>query len=158
MTRSLAHRGPDGEGLLVDGSVGLGHRRLAVLDLTRAGRQPMQSPGGDLAISYSGEVYNCSDLREELRTLGHTFRSRTDTEVVLHAYQEWGPLSVKRLNGMFAFAIWDARRREMTLFRDRYGVKPLYYAWVGEAFVFGSEIKAFIAVPGFDPKPSLPAG
>jgi asparagine synthase (glutamine-hydrolysing) len=156
MTRAVAHRGPDGQGVFLDGAAALGHRRLAILDLTPAGRQPMATAKGDLVISYSGEVYNCSALREELEELGHTFRSRTDTEVVLLAYQEWGVESIGRLNGMFAFAIWDARSREMILVRDRYGIKPLYYTRVGGTFLFASEIKAFLGHPGFRADLSLP--
>lgn len=150
MMTALAHRGPDGQGVVVDGAVGLGHRRLAILDLTDAGRQPMETPDGSLVITYSGEAYNHVELRSELEALGHQFRSRTDTEVVLHAYQEWGPEAVERLNGMFAFAIWDRRNREMFLARDRYGIKPLYTTWVGETFLFSSEIKAFMPYPGFE--------
>jgi asparagine synthase (glutamine-hydrolysing) len=156
MTRTLAHRGPDGQGILAEGSIGLGHRRLAIIDLTDAGRQPMETPDGNLAITYSGEAYNFLELRAELEALGHAFQSRTDTEVVLHAYQEWGTASVKRLNGMFAFAIWDRRRNELFLARDRYGIKPLYHARIGRSFVFSSEIKAFLRVPGFAPRLSLP--
>ena len=156
MTRALAHRGPDGEGILAEGPVGLGHRRLAILDLTDAGLQPMSTPDGNLVITYSGEVYNHADLRRELEALGHAFHSRTDTEVVLRAYLEWGPASVERLNGMFAFAILDRRTGELFLARDRYGIKPLYTTWVDGSLLFASEIKAFLAHPSFRVELSLP--
>src|SRR5690349_6441801 len=147
MTDAVAHRGPDGEGCFVDGGVGLGHRRLAIIDLSPAGHQPMMTPDGRYVLTYNGEVYNFQELRLELEAAGHQFRSRTDSEVVLHAYAEWGAASVLRFNGMFAFAIWDARDRTLFLARDRYGVKPLYYVWGGSSFVFGSDVKALLAHP-----------
>lgn len=145
MTDIIAHRGPDGEGQYVDGSLGLGHRRLAILDLSPAGHQPMRSTDGRFTISYNGEVYNFQELRTELESHGHYFRSQTDSEVVLHAFIEWGERALDRLNGMFAFAIWDARERRLLLARDRYGIKPLYYTITGNTFLFGSEIKAILA-------------
>lgn len=156
MTRSLAHRGPDGEGNFVDGTLGFGHRRLSIIDLSAAGHQPMETPEGDLVITYNGEVYNFNELRDELEALGHVFASRTDTEVVLHAYQEWGPDCLDRFNGMFAFAVWNKRTRELFLARDRYGIKPLYYTWVGDTLLFASEIKAFLEHPAFEVDLSLP--
>lgn len=147
MVAALAHRGPDGEGSYVNGSVGLGHRRLAILDLSAAGDQPMRTSDGDFAITYNGEVYNFSELRAQLEAEGHSFRSRTDTEVVLTAWARWGAASVERLNGMFAFAIYDRRAGEVTLVRDRYGVKPLYYALVNDQLLFGSEVKALLNHP-----------
>jgi asparagine synthase (glutamine-hydrolysing) len=147
MTESLVHRGPDGEGLHVEGSVGLGHRRLAIIDLSPAGRQPMQAADGAYVLSYNGEIYNFQDLRRELEGLGRGFRSRTDSEVVLQAYAEWGPACVERFNGMFAFALWDRRKRKLFLARDRYGIKPLYYSFAGPYFLFGSEQKAILAHP-----------
>jgi len=147
MTDSIAHRGPDGEGHYVAGPLGLGHRRLAILDLSPAGRQPMRSPEGRFIISYNGEVYNYRELRVELEALGHGFHSQTDSEVVLHAFIEWSEQALLRLNGMFAFAIWDARDRELFLARDRYGIKPLYYTTQQETFLFGSEVKAILAHP-----------
>ena len=145
MTDIIAHRGPDGEGQYVDGPVGLGHRRLAILDLSPAGHQPMRSPDGRFTISYNGEVYNFRELRTELETLGHCFRSQTDSEVVLHAFVEWGEQSLHRFNGMFAFAIWDSRDQKLFLARDRYGIKPVYYTNRDGTFLFGSEIKAILA-------------
>src|SRR5438128_1075244 len=156
MTRAVAHRGPDGEGVYLAGPVGLGNRRLAVIDLSEAADQPMATNDGSLVITYSGEVYNYRELRVELEALGRRFRSHSDTEVVLQAYAEWGPQSVQRLNGMFAFAIWDAPSRALFLARDRYGIKPLYYTRVGDAFLFASEIKSFLEVPRFRVGVSLP--
>lgn len=149
MTDAIAHRGPDGEGYYTDGAMGLGHRRLAIIDLTPAGHQPMLTRDHRYALTYNGEIYNFQELRVELESLGHQFRSRTDSEVLLYALAEWGEQAVNRLNGMFAFALWDARKRRLTLARDRYGVKPLYYAWCGKSFVFGSEVKALLAHPDF---------
>jgi asparagine synthase (glutamine-hydrolysing) len=148
MASAIAHRGPDGEGVYVDGPVGLGHRRLAIIDLTDAGAQPMSTADGRFTISYNGEVYNYRELRAELESLGHRFRSRTDTEVVLEALARWGNRALERFNGMFALALWDSERRELLLARDRYGIKPLYYARQGDTLLFGSEIKAMLAHPG----------
>ncbi len=144
MTDSLAHRGPDGEGFYFDNFLAMGHRRLAILDLTPAGHQPMRSPDGQAIIAYNGEIYNFRELRKELEELGHAFRSVSDTEVLLHAYLEWGEHCMLRFNGMFAFAIWDKRRQELFLARDRYGIKPLYYAFFGSVFLFASEQKALL--------------
>jgi asparagine synthase (glutamine-hydrolysing) len=140
----IAHRGPDGEGVHADGPAGLVNRRLAIIDPTPAGAMPMASGDGRFWITYNGEVYNFAELREELRARGHRFRSHTDTEVVLNAYTAWGPACLERFNGMFAFAVWDAERRELFLARDRFGVKPLYYADLPGAFLFGSEIKSML--------------
>ena len=153
MTDALAHRGPDGEGQHVDGAVGLGHRRLAVIDLSPAGRQPMLTEDGRYAINYNGEVYNFRELRGELEALGVPFHSQTDTEVVLKALAQWGfEEGLLRLNGMFALALWDARERELLLARDRFGIKPLYWTRRGDLFLFGSEIKSFLPHPGFRPE------
>ncbi len=147
MTRAIAHRGPDGEGIFLDGPTGLGHRRLAVIDLTEAGRQPMSTDDGRFTITYNGEVYNFRELRGELESLGRRFHSRTDTEVVLQAYAQWGVACLERFNGMFAFAIWDKQRAELFLARDRYGIKPLYYSFQSGGFLFASEQKAILAHP-----------
>jgi len=147
MTDAIAHRGPDGEGVFISGPAGLGHRRLAILDLSTAGAQPMQNEDGRYALTYNGEIYNFMELRQDLERQGHAFRSTSDTEVVLKAYAEWGARCVERFNGMFAFAVWDDRRRELFLARDRYGIKPLYYATFGGTFLFGSEQKAILAHP-----------
>jgi asparagine synthase (glutamine-hydrolysing) len=156
MTAAIAHRGPDGVGQTVDGAVGLGNRRLAIIDLSPLGAMPMATDDGAFVITYNGELYNFLDLRHELEGLGHRFRSRTDTEVVLHAYVEWGDRCVERFNGMFAFAVHDKRRREVFLTRDRYGIKPLYLAEAGGALLFASEIKCFLEHAQFRADISLP--
>lgn len=145
----IAHRGPDEEGMWVGPGAALGVRRLSILDLA-GGSQPIWNDARTTVIVYNGEVYNFLDLRAELEGKGHTFRTRTDTEVVLRAYEEWGMDCVRRLNGMFAFAIWDAPRRRLFLARDRIGEKPLYYSADGGQLVFGSEIKALLADPDMD--------
>ncbi len=148
MNASIAHRGPDSDGLWAEGSVGLGHRRLSIIDLTPSAHQPMTNETGNLVIVYNGEVYNFQAMRMELEAGGHRFHSQSDTEVVVQAYQEWGSACLDRFNGMFAFAIWDKQKNQLFLARDRYGVKPLYYFWDGAKFLFGSEIKAILAHPG----------
>ena len=147
MTDAIAHRGPDGEGYWIEENVGLGHRRLAIIDPSPAGHQPMVSRDGQVVLSYNGEIYNFRELRVELEALGHVFRSHTDTEVLLNAWVEWGEACVGRLNGMFAFAAWDKRENALFLVRDRYGIKPLYYTGRGATFLFGSEQKAILAHP-----------
>ena len=149
MTDALAHRGPDGEGFYTDSFLGLGHRRLAIIDLSAAGHQPMMTADGQHILTYNGEIYNFQELRVELQALGYTFRSRTDSEVLLYAYAEWGEKALDRLNGMFAFAVWDRQRQELFLARDRYGIKPLYYTLRGSTFLFGSEVKAILAHPAY---------
>jgi asparagine synthase (glutamine-hydrolysing) len=156
MGDAIAHRGPDGEGQLSEAPIGLANRRLAIIDPHPEGDQPLTDGSGDLVITYNGEVYNYRELRAELEQLGRRFRTRTDTEVVLNAYAEWGAKALERFNGMFAFAIWDRRRRELFLARDRYGVKPLYYADLPNAFLFGSEIKSMLEHPALSPRVSLP--
>ena len=146
MTRTMALRGPDDEGLWTDTHVALGHRRLAVIDI-EGGVQPMSE--GPATIVYSGEAYNFRELRRELEGHGHRFRTRSDTEVVLRAYLQWGAGLADKLNGMFAFAIWDRRTEELLLVRDRMGIKPLYYAPTPHGVLFGSEPKAILANPGF---------
>src|SRR5262245_6740379 len=146
MTGALAHRGPDGTGVVApEGErFALGHRRLSIIDPSPAGAQPMADPGGRYWITYNGEVYNHRELRRELEGRGRVFRSRTDTEVVLAAYEAWGPACLSRLNGMFAFAIWDRSERALFAARDRLGVKPLYWAETGAALLFASEIKSIL--------------
>lgn len=148
---SVRHRGPDDAGVWwsSDGRVGLGFRRLAIIDLSPAGHQPMESAEGDVCIVFNGEIYNFSDLRDELAAKGHCFRSHSDTEVILAAYREWGTDCLSRLNGMFAFAIYDGRRRRLFLARDRAGEKPLFYALSAGALRFASELKALMADPAF---------
>ena len=147
ITQTLQHRGPDGEGYFIDSFIGLGHRRLAILDLSAAGHQPMIAQDRQVALSYNGEIYNFKELRTELEALGYQFHSQTDTEVVLNAWIEWGKSCVARFNGMFAFAIWDKREQSLYLVRDRYGIKPLYYGQWGDSFIFGSEQKAILQHP-----------
>jgi asparagine synthase (glutamine-hydrolysing) len=147
MTDVLAHRGPDGRGLHVDGSVGLGHRRLSIIDLA-TGAQPLGNEDGSVVTVYNGEIYNFQDLRAELQARGHAFRTKTDTEVLVHGYEEWGERLPGRLRGMFAFAIWDRTRRRLLLARDRLGIKPLHYSTIGgHGIVFGSELKAVVEHP-----------
>jgi len=146
--RIMRHRGPDDEGLFADAACALGHRRLAIIDLSRDGRQPFASQGGRFQLVFNGEIYNYLELRGELAAKGHVFRTKTDTEVLLAAWLEWGPDCLPRFNGMFAFAVYDTQARALFLARDRCGVKPLYYAVVGGTFYFASEIKALLAVPG----------
>jgi asparagine synthase (glutamine-hydrolysing) len=148
MTDAIAHRGPDGEGHWVEGNVGLGHRRLAIIDLSPAGHQPMVSADHRFVLSYNGEVYNFRQLRAELEAQGYWFRSSTDGEVVLNALAAWGTEAIPRFNGMFALALWDRKARRLLLARDRYGIKPLYYFRQGSVFAFASEQKAIVAVPG----------
>ncbi|KWT91564.1 asparagine synthase (glutamine-hydrolyzing) [Candidatus Magnetominusculus xianensis] len=147
MTDSIAHRGPDGEGLYLDKFIGLGHRRLAIIDLSAAGHQPMTTADKRYAIVYNGEVYNFLSIRKELESLGYSFHSKTDSEVVLNAYVHWGQDCVKHFNGMFAFAVWDKNRQDLFLARDRYGIKPLYYKFSGSTFIFASEQKAILVHP-----------
>ena len=148
---AMRHRGPDdaGEWWSPDGCVGLGHRRLAIVDLSVTGHQPMQNAREDLCIVFNGEIYNFADLRTELAAKGHTFRSHSDTEVILAAYSEWGTDCLARLNGMFAFALFDRRQRQLFLARDRAGEKPLFYALANGALRFGSELKGLMADPAF---------
>ncbi|CAB4706443.1 unannotated protein [freshwater metagenome] len=145
MADAIAHRGPDGEGTFADGPVAFSHRRLAILDLTDAGRQPMSTDDGDLTVIHNGEIYNFAELRSHLQGAGRRFHSRTDTEVILQSYAAWGEQSLERFNGMFAFALWDRRNRRVMVARDRYGVKPLYWWTDGSTVLFASEIKALLA-------------
>ncbi len=158
MADTLRHRGPDGSGEWVDHRVGvaLGHRRLAIIDLTPAGAQPMVSACGRFVMTYNGEVYNFPELRSELESRGHRFHGHSDTEVVLATIAEWGiEPGLQRLHGMFAFALWDTKARTLTLARDRVGKKPLYYGWLGNTFLFGSELKALASHPSFVPELDL---
>ncbi|HYE28662.1 MAG TPA: XrtA/PEP-CTERM system amidotransferase [Allosphingosinicella sp.] len=147
MADSLAHRGPDGSGVWTAPGVGLGHRRLSIIDLA-TGDQPMRSADGSLALSYNGEIYNFREVRAELEPLGHVFRTESDTEVVLAAWRQWGPACLERFNGMFAFALYDAAADSLFLARDRLGVKPLYWTTLpDDALVFASELKGLLAHP-----------
>lgn len=150
MTDALMHRGPDGEGLWQEGPVGLGHRRLAIIDTSPAGRQPMVSEDGRHVLTYNGEIYNYRELKKDLEAAGVGFRTRTDSEVLLSALATWGTKALERFNGMFAFALWDRKEKTLLLARDRYGIKPLYISRQNEVFAFGSEQKAICANPNFD--------
>ena len=152
MTQSLSHRGPDDCGLHVTGSIGLGHTRLSIIDLSAAGRQPMHSEDGRCTLSYNGEVYNFSELRNTLEAKGHRFRGKSDTEVVLRSYIEWGTDCFRRFEGMFALALWDEAQQRLLLARDCFGIKPLYYYDSGAAIFFGSEIKALLASKAVTPR------
>jgi asparagine synthase (glutamine-hydrolysing) len=147
MLRALAHRGPDADGQWSDGTCTLGHRRLSIIDLSDAGRQPLTNEDGTIWLTFNGEIYNFQELRQELERAGHAFRSHTDSEVVIHAYEEWGAAAVTRFRGMFALGLWDTRRRRLWLARDRVGKKPLVYAQLHDRFVFASEIQALVAHP-----------
>jgi asparagine synthase (glutamine-hydrolysing) len=149
MTATMICRGPDAGGTWCSAHAAIGHRRLSVIDLA-GGAQPMRAPGeDDVVLTFSGEIYNFTELRHELVARGHEFRTRSDTEVLLHGYLEWGADCVRRLNGMFAFGVWDGRRQELLLARDRLGVKPLYYAARQDGVLFGSEPKSVLAHPDF---------
>lgn len=141
MSATLVHRGPDSDGLVTDGPVGLAARRLSIIDL-ETGDQPLQNEDGTVTVVHNGEIYNYRELRRELEQAGHAFRSHGDTEVLAHAYEEWGDAFVGRLRGMFALALWDARRHRLVLARDRYGIKPLYYRAAGGGLEFASELRA----------------
>ena len=147
MADAIRHRGPDGDGFYTDGGLGFGHRRLAIIDLSHEGDQPMVTADGRYALIFNGEIYNFRELRAELQNVGYRFRSTGDSEVVLNAFVEWGIRAIERFNGMFALAVWDRDQRELYLARDRYGIKPLYYAVFNNSLIFGSEVKAILKHP-----------
>lgn len=151
MTNAIRHRGPDDEGVWIspESNVGLGHRRLSFLDLSENGKQPLSNEDGTLLITFNGEIYNFRLLKEELQQLGHKFKSNTDTEVLVHAYEEWGEKMLDKLVGMWAFAIWNEKEKTLFAARDRFGIKPFYYGLQSSKFVFASEIKAIAALPDF---------
>ncbi len=157
MIRALKHRGPDDYGLWSDDLCALGHRRLAIIDLSEAGRQPLSNAGGTIWITFNGEIYNFQELRRELESLGYRFRTGTDTEAIVYAYEQWGVECVLRLRGMFAFGIWDNRRRRLFLARDRVGKKPLFYTRAGGAFLFASELQGLLAEPEVSREPDRAA-
>src|SRR5689334_4085545 len=157
LIRPITHRGPDDDGVWIDGDagVGLGHRRLSIVDLSPAGHQPMISHDDRFVLTFNGEIYNHADLRAELEAGGAVpeggWRGHSDTEVFLHGIVIWGLAGVlRRSAGMFAFGLWDRKQQTLALVRDRFGEKPLYYGWAGHDFLFGSELKALRAHPGFD--------
>jgi asparagine synthase (glutamine-hydrolysing) len=155
MSRALHHRGPDDAGEYVDGPVALASRRLSIIDLA-GGKQPITNEDGSIVIVYNGETYNYLELRTQLQAEGHTLATHTDTETIVHLYEKMGPDCLTRLNGMYAFALWDARKRRLMLARDRFGIKPLYYTYDGSRLAFASEIKALCTLPGFrvEPEPA----
>ncbi|MBN1966937.1 MAG: asparagine synthetase B, partial [Anaerolineae bacterium] len=142
----IAHRGPDDEGLFCDGDLAIGMRRLSIIDLS-TGQQPIFNEDGSIVIVFNGEIYNYKELVEHLEARGHVFKTHSDTEVIVHLYEEYGETCVERLRGMFGFAIWDGKQRRLFLGRDHLGVKPLYYTVAAGRFIFGSEIKAIVAHP-----------
>lgn len=149
MTDSIFHRGPDHGAHFWENGIGLGYRRLKIIDL-ESGNQPLYNADGSLVVVYNGEIYNFQDLRSELIKAGYVFKTKSDTEVLVHGYQEWGLDLLPRLNGMFAFAIYDRKKRQLLLCRDRFGVKPLFYTWIKGNFYFSSELKTLTQIPGFD--------
>jgi asparagine synthase (glutamine-hydrolysing) len=157
MAARIAHRGPDGERFYHDGGLGLAHRHLRIIDLSDAAMQPMTNEERSIWLIFNGEIYNYVELRPVLEAKGHRFHSHSDSETIIHAYEEWGVECLHRFNGMFAFALWDTARKRLFIARDRLGVKPLYYWWDGATLVFGSEIKALLAHPSIEARPHLPA-
>src|SRR5260370_10186453 len=143
MSAAISHRGSDGSGSYVSGEIGLGHRRLSIIDLD-GGAQPISNEDGTLQVVFNGEIYNYLELRDELIRFGHVFTTRSDTEVIVHAYEQWGTDCISRFNGIFSFALWDTRRKELLLARDHLGVKPLYYTMVGGRLLVASEIKSLL--------------
>src|SRR5271154_2959132 len=150
MNDRIAHRGPDGDGFHFADGIGFGHRRLAIIDLA-GGHQPMFNEDGRVCITFNGEIYNFKALREELLARGHRFATHSDTEVIVHGWEEWGEGCLDRLQGMFAFALWDDRTETLFLARDRMGEKPIYYATLADGtFLFASELKALLVHPGLE--------
>lgn len=151
MTDTLSSRGPDDKGYFMgyEDGIGLGHRRLSIIDLSPRGRQPMGDADGSVIVTFNGEIYNFAEIKRELSEKGHKFTSNTDTEVIIYAYKQWGTECVSRFRGMFAFALWDKNRKKLFLYRDRLGVKPLYYYFDGRVLLFASELKALMAHPRF---------
>ena len=149
MTEKVAHRGPDGQGYFLSDNIGLAHKRLAILDVSDKGAQPMSSKSNKWTIVFNGCIYNFSELKQELKSKGHTFLSETDTEVICEGLDEYGPSFFEKLNGMFAIAAWNSESKELYLSRDRFGIKPLYYWFNGQTLCFSSEIKAIIDHPDY---------
>ena len=149
MLDKIRHRGPDAEGTYIDESVALGHRRLSIIDVSEAGNQPLYSEDGKLVLVFNGEIYNYKTIREELIQKGYRFATRTDSEVLIYGYREYGEKLLGMLRGMFAFVIWDKEKKTLFGARDFFGIKPLYYARMGKTFLFGSEIKSFLCHPHF---------
>src|ERR1017187_5673594 len=151
MNRQIVHRGPDDDGFFVENNVGLAMRRLSIIDI-QTGHQPLSNEDGSVWIVFNGEIYNHQNLRKELQARGHRYRTKSDTETIVHLYEEYGQQCVEHLRGMFAFALWDRSKRGLFIARDRLGIKPLYYRYDGNTLLFGSEIKAILAYPGVKPE------
>lgn len=151
MAKRIEHRGPDGEGYFQDDYIALAHKRLSIIDIS-TGNQPMYNEDKSIVVVFNGEIYNYIELKDELKNLGHKFKTKSDTEVLVHGYETWGKDLPKKLRGMFSFAIYDTKDRSLFLARDNFGIKPLYYAFMNNTFMFASEIKAFLDVPDFDKK------
>lgn len=149
MMDRIRHRGPDSDGVYIDDGIALGFRRLSIIDISSTGDQPILNEDGSKVLLFNGEIYNFQGLREKLIAAGHKFKTKTDSEVLLHGYEEYGKSLLNMLRGMFAFVIWDKNKKELFGARDFFGIKPLYYAQMNGAFMFGSEIKSFIAHPLF---------
>ncbi|UUX91253.1 asparagine synthase (glutamine-hydrolyzing) [Methanoplanus endosymbiosus] len=154
MSEILSHRGPDDSGFFIENEIGLAHRRLSIIDLSEEGRQPMTNEDESIWLTFNGEIYNFHEIREELISKGHKFRSKTDSEVIIHSYEEWGSDCLLKFNGMWAFAIWDKNKKELFCARDRFGIKPLYYTIQNNNFIFASEIKALCCYPDVGKKPN----
>ncbi len=156
MADTIRHRGPDDEGFYVCGSVGLGHRRLSIIDL-EGGHQPLSNEDGSIWIVFNGEIYNFEELNRRFLSTGHSFKTRSDTETIVHLYEELGEACFAELRGMFTIALWDGRKKQLVLARDRVGKKPLFYSWNGRRLVFGSEIKALFPAGGVSKEMDLEA-
>ena len=151
MSSKIKHRGPDDEGFYINDNIALAHQRLSIIDLTN-GKQPMFNEDKTKVLIFNGEIYNFKELKKILIKDGYKFKTKSDTEVILHGYKKWGKNLPKKLRGMFAFAIWDINKKELFLARDGFGIKPLYYACFNGTFMFASEIKALLAHPDFEKK------
>ena len=152
MTDVITHRGPDSSGFYLGDGIAMGFRRLSIIDITESGDQPIYNEDKTLVLTFNGEIYNYRPLREELLARGHTFRTQTDSEVLVHGFEEWGPGLLNRLRGMFGFAIWNTKEKSLFLARDFFGIKPLHYSMQDGRFLYGSEIKSLLAFPGFRKK------
>ena len=150
MMNTIVHRGPDSSGMFVDEDAALGFRRLSIIDITEVGDQPLYNEDKTKVLTFNGEIYNYRELREELIAAGHVFTTHTDSETLLHGYEEWGETLVDRLRGMYAFVIWDREKKRLFGARDMFGIKPFYYAQMNDCFIYGSEIKSFVEHPKFD--------
>ena len=149
MMDRIRHRGPDAGGKYLNDEIALGHRRLSIIDITEQGDQPIFNEDRSMVLVFNGEIYNYQEIRKELLAAGHTFQTETDSEVLIHGYEEYGTELLNKLRGMFSFVIWDDNKKELFGARDFFGIKPMYYAQMGGSFLFGSEIKSFLPHPDF---------